>query len=185
MTARSLFFAALAALVVLSGCRTYGGRGTEALTYEEMGVAVEELEADLDQAEMNLRQLRAAVEQEEALSPLADRYQELVQLHESMIAAQQEQVNSLSSDAAYRTLHRAYGAMITDQTLLRTQYTRTLRQVYAATRDTSAPGPEVRDPSTYTITPVDYPALQEQDEITMAEALAPVEGIPGLSSPEE
>ncbi|MFO8098841.1 MAG: hypothetical protein R6T83_04375 [Salinibacter sp.] len=146
---------------------------------------MEELEADLEQAQNDLRQLRAAAEQAPSLSPLAERYQNLVQLHESMISAQQERADTLSADTGYRTLHRTYGAMITDQTTLQTQYTRTLRQIYAATRDTTAPGPAVRDQSTYTTTPVDYPAPQGQDEMSMAEALAPVEGVPGLESPEE
>lgn len=184
-TAHSFLFVGLSALVLLAGCRTYGGRGTEAQTYEEMGAAVEELEADFGAAQSNLEQLRAAAEQDSSLLSLAERYQDLVQLHESMIAAQRDRVDTLSADAAYRTLHRAYGAMITDQKLLRTQYTRTVRQVYAAVRDTTAPGPTVRSPSSYTITPLDYPDPREQGEVTLSEALAPVTGTPGLQPAEE
>ena len=184
-TAHFLVLAGLSALVLLAGCRTYGGRGTEAQTYEEMGAAVEELEADLGPAQSNLQQLRAAVEQDSSLGPLAERYNDLVQLHESMISAQRQRVDTLSAEVSYRTLHRSYGAMITDQKLLRTQYTRTVRQVYAAVRDTTAPGPEVRSPSTYTITPVDYPDPRKPAEVTMSEALAPVVGTPGLQPPEE
>lgn len=183
-TPHILILAGLSALVLLAGCRTYGGRGTEAQTYEEMGAAVEELEADFGPRESDLQQLRAASEQDASLAPLVERYADLLQLHESMIAAQRQRVDTLSADVSYRTLHRSYGAMITDQKLLRTQYTRTVRQVYAAARDTTAPGPEVRSPSTYTITPVDYPETRDR-EITMSEALAPVTGTPGLQPPEE
>lgn len=184
-TTHFLVFAGLSALVLLAGCRTYGGRGTEAQTYEEMGAAVEELEADLGPAQSDLQQLRAAVEQDSSLAPLAERYNELVQLHESMISAQRQRVDTLSAEASYRTLHRSYGAMITDQKLLRTQYTRTVRQVYAAVRDTTDPGPVVRSPSTYTTTPVDYPDPRRRAEVAMSEALAPVSGTPGLQPPEE
>jgi outer membrane murein-binding lipoprotein Lpp len=184
-TTHSLLFVGLSALVLLAGCRTYGGRGTEAQTYEEMGAAVAELESDLESAQSDLQQLRAAAEQDSSLLSLVERYQDLVQIHESMISAQRERVDTLSADASYRTLHRTYGAMITDQTLLRTQYTRTVRQVYAAVRDTTAPGPPVRSTSTYSITPVDYPDPRRRAEGTMAAALAPVMGTPGLQPAEE
>lgn len=182
--ARPYLLVGLSLLVVLAGCRTYGGRGTEAQTYEEMGEMVDQLEADLGSARSDLQQLQAAAEQDGELAPLAERYQDLVQLHESMIPAQREQVRSLSSDASYRMLHRSYGAMITDQKLLQLQYRRTIRQVYAAVRDTTAPSPVVRDPSTYNITPVDYPMPDAQQELTMAEALEQTSGTPGLQQPE-
>jgi len=173
----------LCLLFVASGCRTYGGYGTEEQTYEEMTEAVEELEADLQAAKSDLKQLRAAAEQRAALVPLADRYQTLVSSHESMIDAQRQKVESLSAEASYRTLHRTYGAFDTDQRLLRRQYERTVRQVYAVVRDTTPPVPPVRDPSTYSITPVNYP--RPHREITMVEALRPVEGVPGLQAPGE
>ncbi len=184
-TAHFLVLVGLSALVLLAGCRTYGGRGTEAQTYEEMEAAVNELETDLESAQSDLQQLRAAVEQDSSLVPLADRYNDLVRLHESLISAQRQRVDTLSAEASYRTLHRAYGAMITDQKLLRKQYTRTVRQVYAVVRDTSAPGPKVQSPSSYTITPVDYPDPRREGEVSMTDALGPVMGTPGLQPPEE
>lgn len=177
---------ALFALLVLTalGCRSYGGYGTEAQTYEEMQEAVQELENELGPARSDLQQLQAVAERDTALAALAERYQDLVETHEAMIKAQRERVDALSAEAQYRTLNRTYGAFITDQRLLRIQYDRTIRQVYGAVRDTTAPQPPARDPSTYNIEPLGYPKEPPRSDLTMAEALEAAEGTPGLQQEE-
>jgi len=173
----------LGLIVVLTGCRTYGDYGSEAKIYEEMGEAVEELEAELESAQADLQQLRAAAEQANRLEPLLDRYQTLVEAHEALIQAHEQEVNGLSAEASHRTLRRSYGAMVTDRRLLRRRYDRTVRRVYGVVRDSVAPSPPLRNRSTYSTTPVNFP--QPRRDITMVEALRPVEGQPGLQEPGE
>jgi len=180
---RSVSFVVMLA-VLLVGCRTYGGHGTEEQTYEEMQQSVQRLEDELGPAQSDLRQLTAAADRDTALAPLVERYRDLVQTHESMIEAQQERIRALSSTSAYRTLSRTYGAFITDHQLLRRQYARTIRQVYGTVRDSAAPQPRAQDPSTYALTPVNYPESRGVRSITMAEALRPLAGTPGLQQPE-
>jgi len=165
-------------LFAVAGCRTYGGHNSEARIHEALRESVRELESEVSAAEASLQQLEAAAKQVDDLSPLVHRYETLVHSHQSLVRAQEETVTRLSEESSHRALSRAYGAVVTDQRLLHRQYDRTVREVYAVVRDTLRPTPPLRDRSTYSITPVNYPVAQR--EITMIDALRPVEGAPGL-----
>jgi len=187
MTALSRpLLAVLASVFLLVGCRTYGDEGyqSESKMYSAIQQIVQQYEQDLGRAQSDLRRLESAAESSDTLRALADRYRTLVRGHEATLQDHQRQAQQLTSGSAYRTLHRTYGAMVTDRRLLDRQYQRTVRKVWATVRDSTIPRTPTRKKSNYIITPVQYP-LQDHPDITMAEALRGVEGTPGLQREEQ
>jgi hypothetical protein len=178
---------ALVALLVLTGCRTYGNEkyDTGPKTYAAIQETVEQLDQELGRAQSDLRRLETAAETRDDLQPLAERYRSYVQSHEEALAGHRQQADRLTADATYSTLHRVYGAIVTDRRLLQTHYRRTVRAVWATVRDTTLPHKTVRDPSRYVVTPVQYPRVDDTGPITMAEALQALEGTPGLQREEQ
>ncbi|MFB6249545.1 MAG: hypothetical protein ABEL97_13345 [Salinibacter sp.] len=175
-----------AALLALAGCRTYGDQGYESgpKTYSAIQETVEQMEQNLNRAESDLRRLQSAAASVDTLGGLADRYESLVESHVTTLAKHRRQANRLSAQSAYRTLSRVYGAMVTDQRLLRLQYERTTRKVWATVRDSTIPRTPRRRKSSYSITPVQYPRPDRPD-ISMEEALRGVGGTPGLQMEEQ
>jgi hypothetical protein len=182
--ARSLSIV-LAGLLLLTGCRTYGNEGYDSgpKTYDAIQQTVTLLEQELGRAESDLRRLESAAASMDTLGALADRYRSYVASHEATLERYREQADRLSGGSAYRSLHRIYGAMVTDRRLLQRQYQRTTRKIWATVRDTTLPRTPRRRASDYMITPVRYPS-DDTPTISMAEALRAVEGTPGLQ-PEE
>jgi uncharacterized protein YPO0396 len=176
----------LAGVLVLTGCRTYGNEKYETgpKTYQSIQETVEQMEQDLGRARADLRRLESAAETMAALEPLATRYQSYVQSHEAALAGHRDQAERLSPESSYRSLHRIYGAMITDRRLLDTKYDRVVRTVWAMVRDTTIPRKRAQDPSRYVITPVNFPRVRQRGDITMADALRALEGTPGLQRDE-
>lgn len=177
----------LAGALLLVGCRTYGDAGyqSEQKTYDAIQQTVQQIEQDLGRAQSDLRRLESAAESTDTLRALAERYRSLIASHEAVLAQHREQADRLTGESAYRTLHRIYGAMITDRRLLQRQYERTTRKVWATVRGTSIPRAPTQLPSSYMITPVRFPRTDGPTAITMTEALEGVGGTPGLQMEEQ
>lgn len=175
----------LAGALLLTGCRTYGDEGYESgpKMYSALQETVQQLEQDLGRAESNLRRLESAAQSADDLQPLTERYRTLVQGHEATLQQYREQAEQLSTSSAYRSLHRSYGALITDRRLIQRQYERTTRNVWAAVRDSTVPRAPIQRKSSYMTTPVQYPEGNQLD-ISMGEALRGVEDTPGLQREE-
>ena len=171
---RVLLFIFVAGGLVLTGCRTYGGYGSEEKTYHQIQETIRQLEQELGRAQSDLRRLETAADTVDALKPLADRYRELVASHEGYLQTYRGQAEALSAGASYRNLHRTYGAMITDRDLLHRQYTRTVRVVWATVRNVDVPRKTTLSSSMYSTTPVGFPRVRFRGPITMAEALQAV-----------
>lgn len=164
---------ALAAVLVLSGCRTYGdqGYGSEAKTYAAIQQIVQQLEQDLGRAQSDLRRLESAAESRDTLQALVDRYRTLVTSHEVLLGVHREQAERFTEDSSSRALSRYYGAMITDRRLLQLQYERTVRAVGAAVEGRPIAYEPILRQSNYSITPVQYPIPDRQRPMSMSEAL--------------
>lgn len=184
---RLLPVALVVSVLILTGCRTYGDEGfeSESKMYGALQESVQQIERSLQRSESDLQRLQAAAERDDRLEGHVRQYRSLLQSHQMMAADHAQQAERLSGDASYRTLHRVYGAMITDQKLLQQKYRRALRGIWATVRDTTIPRPSARLPSRYSITPVQYPRVDRRIEITMAEALRGVDGAPGLQREEQ
>ena len=174
---------ALAALVVLSGCRTYGNEQYDngPKMYDAMQGAVQQFDDALNRANVDLRKLEEAAQASDTLSTLANRFRDVVAQHDSILAKQRAQVDKLSGNSDYRTLHRVYGAMVTDQRLITLQYRRTIQQVQAAVQPSASDRPEplAKAGRSYNIRPVGYPSDRE-GRLTMDEALRASPATPGL-----
>lgn len=177
----------LAGLLFLVGCRTYGNEKYETgpKTYDALQQTVTQLDQELGRAESALRRLEAAAESRSDLQPLAERYRSYVESHEAALEGHREKAEQLSADAAYRTLHRAYGAAVTDHRILQSQYLRTTQKVWAVVRSTESPRKPIRSRSEYVDTPVNFPEAYGEVQVTMAEALRASEGTPGLQREEQ
>lgn len=173
--------------LVVTGCRTYGNDkyDTGPKTYDAIQTTVRQMDKELSRARADLRRLESAAETAVALQPVAERYRSYVESHEAALDEHREQAERLTADASYRTLHHVYGSIVTDRRLLRRQYARTTRKVWAVARDTTIPRKAPRDPSRYMITPVQFPRSGTTVPISMAEALRALEGTPGLQQEEQ
>lgn len=181
MLLSSRFFPVLLiAVLILAGCRTYGDQGYESgpKTYDAIQQILQQLEQDLGRAQSDLRRLSSVADTSDRLRGLADRYRTLVAMHETTLEEHRAQSERLSRGSDSRTLHRIYGAMITDRRLLQRQYERTTQSVWAIVRDTTVPRIPVRLASSYNITPVQYPETEDRGIVSMSAALRAVEGPP-------
>lgn len=159
-------------LLIVTGCRTYGGYGVQEKTYEAMQSTVQTFESELERARADLKRLKDAASQRPALASVATRYEETISRHESLLAKQRRRLSRLSADSEPRTLHNAYGATLTERRIVRQKYQWVIREVQSVVqgaRQTAARGaPPARQ---YTTTPVGFPESETSGRLTMAQAL--------------
>ncbi|WP_022834483.1 hypothetical protein [Salisaeta longa] len=166
-------FLPLCLLLLLVGCRTYGGYGTEQETWQQMQTATEQFATDLTQAKAELARLQAVADTSAALQPMAARYERTVALHQERLNHHQTWVEELKGSDNYRALNRTYGAIITEQRLTTKQYQRTLQNVQAVVRGASpVPSDDDISESTYADAPVHYRRVENQGVLTLTEALS-------------
>lgn len=168
---RSVLVFALVGMLILGGCRSYGGYDTQPKTYQAMQRAVQSFENELNRAKADLRTLEEAATQADALQSLATQFKAHVDEHSTLLEMQRDRVRRLSPDATYRTLSRVYGATVTEQRMMQKKYQQVVRTVQATVQ-----GPEVQPPSIegdrkYTIRPVNFPTVGDDARLTMAQAL--------------
>lgn len=158
-------------LLIMSGCRTYGGYGVQEKTYEAMQTTIQSFESDLKKAEADLRRLEEAAAQDQGLESLVSRFRHLVEEHESFLTTQHERLERLSPESDPRTLHTAYGATVTERRMLEQRYQRIIANVQTAVQGTTATGSgESASERRYMVTPIGFPDDQ-QSELTMTKAL--------------
>jgi hypothetical protein len=130
------FAAAMLTLVVVSGCRTYGGRGSEAATYEQMQRAAAIFQEDLARAQGELSSIQQAGVADSLAAAIGHEYEVIVGHHQEALETQRGLVESLSEDSDYKDLNRAFGAINAQQQAIRSQYERLLEGVHRAYTDT-------------------------------------------------
>lgn len=159
-------------LLATSGCRTYGGYGSESKTFEALQTTVESFESDLDQEETELRMLEDAATGADTLQPFAEEFRGLVEKHKSLLQKQRQRVDRLSPESSYRELHRAYGATVTEQRLMRKRYQRITKNVRLAVQgSTEAQASSPDTERSYTFKPIGFPDSNSKGDLSMEEAL--------------
>lgn len=125
-----------------SGCRSYGGQGAEEATYRQMMEANQVFEDELRRAEADLSRLEAAAGESEVLGVLAAQYARIVEGHRVVLAEHAIYIDRLSEDSNYRDLNQTFGAMVSQQRTIRTQYEGVLSNVWQgfAEQDTATVG---------------------------------------------
>lgn len=160
----------LALMLLLTGCRTYGGYDTEARTYAQMQQANSQFADDLTRAEGELDALQNAAASNASLQPIAEQYAAFVDEHRETLQTHQGLVESLSADTDYRTLSRQYGRMVTEQRMLAQNYRSLTERVYAVVTGNPEPTRVVPESESYT-TPYIYRRMENQPMRTMSAAL--------------
>jgi hypothetical protein len=161
----------LLGFLLLTGCRTYGGYGSEEATYTQMQEANRRFSNQLERAKTDLETLRQAADTNEALQPLAQRFADMVHTHEELLGEHEEMVASMSADDSYRALHSAYGTLITEARLMRKQYNRVVNNVQATVRGTELHPEKQPAQSAYYIAPLEYAQAENRQPLTMQDAL--------------
>jgi monoamine oxidase len=174
MMHRTAFIAITLALLTLTGCRTYGGYGTEQETYNQMQQANRQYAADLERARADLKALEEAARVRDTLATMVDRYRQAVQTHEARLEQHRSLADRLSESSSYRTLHRVYGSVIKEQQMTRSTYQRMHQRVRKTVGGPStAAVQQPNEPeSGYFVAPLHYRRIEgENNLITMREAL--------------
>ena len=108
-------------ILLVSGCRSYGGYGSEEAMYRQIERLVQRFAQDLENARADLVALENAAAQNSELALLAEQYAALVQGQEAILDEQRGLLADLSPGATYRSLHRAHGAIMAEQRTVRLQ----------------------------------------------------------------
>jgi hypothetical protein len=162
----------LLAFVALTGCRAYGGYGTEEALANEMDEAVRLFAERLERARGDLQALNNAASGNPALQPLKDPYRAMVEVHEVTLERQRALAEAFTADDSYRGLHRAYGAVATQQRMIQRRYLGLHAQIAAAVRGEDLATVNMPSRAEYYIAPTFYQRVENaRNELTMQQAL--------------
>jgi hypothetical protein len=180
-SAASRFFPLLLlAFVALTGCRTYGGYETEEATAAEMKEAVTLFADNLERAQGNLQALNNAASGNPDLQRFKEPYQAMVNVHELALERQREILEEFGPGDSYRGLHRAYGAIVTQQRMIRHRYFNLHEQIAYAVRGESPEAYNMPTRTEYYVSPIWYQHEEnERNQMTMQQALRG--GLPALA----
>jgi hypothetical protein len=172
MTARSFRLVPILLLLVITGCRTYGGYGTEAELQKQISNVTETFADNLARSEADLEVLKRAAADRSELAPLVERFQNDIEKHRELLANHESIAARLSDSGNYRALHRNYGAITTEQRMMRTEYNRTIRQIQATVTGQDADRMPLPNKSFYFVEPIEYLRMENARQITMEQALS-------------
>jgi hypothetical protein len=150
--------ALLALVLTMTGCRTYGGYGSEDASLVQIGAANAYFAQQLGRAEADLRTLEQAAASNASLATYAAQYRAFVLVHQAFLDAHQELEADLEGGGSYREVHRALGAIISEQNLVSDLYERLLLQIWQTTQGDSTVH-AFPDRGTYEIMPPYYSAV--------------------------
>lgn len=162
----------LLAVVVLTGCRSYGEHGSQEVMYDQMQLAVDQFESDLNRARADLDLLLDAAEEEEALQAFVEAYRRALERHENHLEEHQRAIERYDGSSSHRDLRRNYGAIITEQRMVRNRYDRLHEQIqFTRLVVEEEDAPLALDRSRYALVPSFYDRTGQPDPPTMREAL--------------
>lgn len=162
----------LALLFATTGCRTYGGHGSEEGTIAQIQQANADFEARLDRARSDLDLLQQSVQNNPALEALVPVYQQVVAMHEDKLALHQSYAGDLNQDSGYREISRKYGAILSEQRLVSIRYQEMHERVQQALRGETPSMERSALQSSYQAVPLFYRRAENQASgLTMRDAL--------------
>lgn len=182
--------------LVASGCRTYGGYGSSEETLEKIQQATQRFAEELERSRGEQEALQRAAASDPALAVFAERFAAVVESQEAVVAEQQALAEEASAGGnilfawvgpdTYRRLHKTYGAIITDQQIIRDRYAEVLTDLQQAVGATT-PAEQVPLQSRYQVAPQFYERIRYAsgrrsvaDILSQARpAAAPADAAPG------
>ena len=108
-------------LILLGGCRTYGGYGTEEATYAEIQKANVQFADALNRAQSEYRALETLARTNPALRPSAEHYAQLIAFHEALLLEHVAWAEQVDVDD-YRDVSRVLGAIVAEEQRLAERY---------------------------------------------------------------
>ncbi len=111
----------LVAAVFITGCRTYGGYGSEQALYDEIVRLVQQFDNDLARSRGELAAIEQAAATHPELARVYENYSLMLDGHQVFLEEQREIVEQLSPGSTYRHLHRVHGAILAAQRTARNQ----------------------------------------------------------------
>lgn len=120
---RLLSLAVIIASLVPLSCRTYGGYGSEEAIREQIEAAYQSFERDLVYARNDLQALMSRSADDELAGRVTSRMEEIIVLHETMLAEHQRLVQKANDGTTYRALKRTFGGMLADHHFIYLRYT--------------------------------------------------------------
>lgn len=175
-------FVLFAGLIVLAGCRTYGG--SEDKIAESLSETVQQIAAEASAMETEAVRLAEAAAVDPALSSYSDRMQIIASEYTAVAQRQQELIsealavedNLLTNwvgRARYGALHRAFGALISERELARSKR-RTLSEDLGLHLGLTQRG-QVPEEGRFQIRPHHY--NRSQNAIDLKDLLAGIESV--------
>lgn len=167
-------FTVIILLVALSGCRSYGGHGSEEATYAQIQQGHQAFEEVLVRRRADINALRQTVSENQDLADFAEQYALMVQGYEALHEEHGEQIANLSPDSDYRDLNHVFGAMIAMHRTMQMQSERLLHYAHSSflPADTTS---SVERP--YALIPPYFDRIREgQRELTVNDVIAAARG---------
>lgn len=123
-------FPVLLVVLLLAGCRTYGGFDTEQATFDQIAAINAQFEQDLERAKSQLDVLTRAAGSDNELNAAVAQFEDLLAKHEELIANHDEITLALTVktgalgrlSTSYRDLNRVLGAIATEQLGMHKRY---------------------------------------------------------------
>ena len=178
--------------LVASGCRTYGGYGSTEEMLGKIQQATQLFAEELERSKGEQEALQRAAAANPALADFAERFTAVVERQEAVVAEQQALVEGVHAGGnilfdwvgpdSYRRLHSAYGAIISDQQIVRDRYAEVLMDLQQAVGATT---PAQRMPSRYQVAPQFYERIRSASgQHSVADILAQAAAAPAAVAPD-
>lgn len=175
---RPLVLAVALGALTLGGCRTYGAYDSDDRTYAALQQAVTLFAQQATRTRADASALVAAARTDAALAPWATELEGLLAAEDSVVARQRRRLAALDGEGDYRTLNRAYGAVLSEQAEVRDRYVALVDRVAGQPDSTTYPEAVVND-SRYVVVPPAYERIARANTVvSMARALAAARALP-------
>ena len=117
-------------ILILSGCRTYGGYDSEVALFDQVEESNSVFANELNKARGELQKLQQAAQQDVSMAPMVAEYEmllekhsHLVELHADLAATLEVKTGILGQlTPAYRHLNRVMGSIAVEQNAMKGQY---------------------------------------------------------------
>ncbi len=143
-------------LVLLTGCQTYGGHGSEEAAQVEIQNALDRYALRADRMRGDQRALANAAAESPRLAVFAPKLARIIEAQEATMKFNQWTADRLTGSPGYRELSRALGGIISEQQIVDDQYGRLLAEVQATLR----PGLSKSPTSHYSLAPAFYARIE-------------------------
>lgn len=150
-------------VTLVTGCRTYGGYGSEEATLDEMAQAVATYQDLLAQSRAVLASLEQEAEANPNLAPFVEQFSAVVTGHAVILEEHELYLEDLAGSDDYRDVSRVFGALLAEQKLTRRQYSEVIYSaMHSADSTAELVQAEVAPLGRYYVVPPYYEQARQQ-----------------------